>query len=73
LNVLNRTPDLIRGIERLERSASFDELRARPEFYRRNERKFEPLMVIPRPGSEPKAAKKPPVTLLERSNPVTKF
>jgi hypothetical protein len=28
---------------------------ARPEFYRRNERKSEPLMVIPRQGSELKA------------------
>jgi hypothetical protein len=30
-------------------------LRARPEFYRRNEREFVPLMGIPRPGSELKA------------------
>ena len=33
----------------------FDQLRARPEFYRKNERKSEPLMVIPRQGSELKA------------------
>jgi hypothetical protein len=30
-------------------------LSARPEFYRRNKRKSEPVMVIPRPGSELKA------------------
>jgi hypothetical protein len=50
-----QVPHILNPLNNLNVANPSTTLRARPEFYRRNERKIGPVMVIPRRGSELKA------------------